>query len=279
MNPEPARIQEHAMATVPRPRNDRPVECPTEDGGPTGETEIHRENRADLVQTLKDHFADGPMVRVSDGLLVFSEAGDAKKRMGPDVFVARGVETPWRDNSLVWEGGKGPDLVIVLTSKSRRRKDKKTFAFYRDVLKITELFLIDPSGGFFDAPLQGLRRSESGPGHVPIQPGRGPGLYSEVLGLNLAREGYRLRLFDPETGRKLLTAREHADEAESMRVQIEKARRLVAAELELADMRRLLTDSNLTITEAQLDLAELQIEQQKAEIQRLRDENAGLRGR
>ena len=78
---------------------------------------------------------------------------------------------------------------------------------------------------------------------------------------------------------KLPTSAETIDETESMRIQIEKARRLVSMELDLAEMRRQLAENNLEITEAQLDLAESQIEQLKAENDRLRKENEGLRGR
>jgi Uma2 family endonuclease len=260
------------MATAPRRLKDRPIEYPTGDGQPLGETRIHGENLVDLLQTLRDYFADEPKVCVSGWLLMFYEEGDPKKRVAPDVFVARGVEKRLRDHYLIWEEGKGPDLVIELTSKSRRRQDQKKFELYRDVLKVPELFLIDPSGGCFDALLRGFRWSESG--YVPIEPGRGPGLHSEVLGLNLEREGYALRLFDPESRRMLPTVREGRAEAESMRGQFEKARRLVAMELELAEMRRQLAENNLKITEAQLELADRQLEQIKAENERLRQEKA-----
>jgi Uma2 family endonuclease len=256
------------MATAPRRRKERPIEYPTGDGQPMGETPIHRDNMVDLIQTLKDYFADEPMVYVAGWLHVFYAEGDPKKYLAPDVFVVRGVEKRSRDHYLIWEEGKGPNLVIELTAKSRRHQDRKRFEIYRDILKVPELFLIDPSGGCFDAPLRGFRWSESG--YVPIQSGRGPGLYSEVLGLNLARDGYALRLFDPETGRKLPTLSEQIAEAESMRAQFEKARRLVAMELELAEMRRQLTETNLQLTEAQLELAERQLEQLKAENERLR---------
>jgi Uma2 family endonuclease len=242
-----------------------------------GETEIHRDNMIDLIHTLTDYFAAEPMVYISGWLLVFYAEGDPLQRIAPDIFVVRGVEKRRRDHYLIWEEGKGPDLVIELTSKRRRRKDQRKFELYRDVLKVPELFLIDPSGGCFESPLQGFRWSSSG--YVPIRPDRGPGLPSEVLGLNLQREGYALRLYDPATGRKLQTPREQLDEAEAMRAQIEKARRLVAAELELADLRRQLAENNLKLTEAQLELAETQIEQVRAEKERLRREHEALNRR
>ena len=262
------------MATTPRPRQERAIEYPTGDGIPMIETELRRKNLDDLLEILSDRFADDPMVYVAADLLIYYEEGMPEKRLAPDLFVVHGVPKYHRDSYSIREEGKGPDLVIELTSKHKHNKDRKKFELYRDVLKVPELFLIDPGGGYFDSPLRGFRRSESG--YVPIEPGHGPGLHSEVLGLNLAREGYALRLFDPTTGRKLPTIAEELDGAEMMRVQIEKARRLVAAELDLAEMRRQVAESNVALTEAQLELAETQIEQLKAENARLRQEIVSL---
>jgi Uma2 family endonuclease len=233
------------------------------------ETDIHRKNVRDLLEILGDRFADDPMVYVSADLLIYYQEGDMSKRLAPDVFVVRGVPKHHRDSYLIWGEGKAPDLVIELTSKRRRREDQKKIELYRDVLKVPELFTIDPGGGYFDSPLRGFRWSESG--YIAIEPGQGPGLHSELLGLNLAREGYALCLFDPTTGRKLPTVAEDLDGAETMRVQIEKARRLIAAELDLAEMRRQVAESNVALTEAQLELAETQIEQLKSENDRFRE--------
>ena len=59
---------------------------------------------------------------------------------------------------------------------------------------------------------------------------------------------------------------------------LEKARRLVALELDLAETRRGLAEDNLRITEAQLELAEEEIARLKAENERLRREIEDLRG-
>jgi hypothetical protein len=65
--------------------------------------------------------------------------------------------------------------------------------------------------------------------------------------------------------------------ASAFRDHLEKARRLVALELDLAETRRRLAEDNLKITEAQLELAEREIEELKAENGRLRGEIADLR--
>jgi hypothetical protein len=83
----------------------------------------------------------------------------------------------------------------------------------------------------------------------------------------------------PETGRQLPTSPEELAEDVSFPIAIEKARRLVAAELDLAQTRAQLLESNLKITEAQLELAERQLDQLIAENQCLRQENEALKRR
>jgi septal ring factor EnvC (AmiA/AmiB activator) len=69
------------------------------------------------------------------------------------------------------------------------------------------------------------------------------------------------------------------DDGDPDQVPFEKARRLVAAELDLAQTRAQLFESNLKLTEAQLELAERQLDQLIAENERLRQENDALKRR
>ena len=82
---------------------------------------------------------------------------------------------------------------------------------------------------------------------------------------------------DPDSSREVPTTTEPIAEADWMRAILEKARRLVAFELDLAETRRVLAENNVKITEAQLEMAEQEIEQLKAENERLLKENAYLR--
>ena len=110
------------MATAPHRPRTRKIEYPTGDGKPMAETDIHRENMVDLIQTLKDRFAADPMIYVSGNLLMFYEEGNRRKHVSPDVFVVRGIENRLRENYLVLEDGKAPDLIIEVTSKSTNAK-------------------------------------------------------------------------------------------------------------------------------------------------------------
>src|SRR5271157_6639684 len=113
--------EETIMATVPRTvtDQDQDIAYPTRDGRPLGETDLHRNKMADLIETLEDHFSGDPDIYVSGNLLVFYERGDRRKHVSPDVFVVRGVpKKPLRDHYLIWREGKAPEFVIEVTSKS-----------------------------------------------------------------------------------------------------------------------------------------------------------------
>src|SRR5262245_45071808 len=125
------------MATTPRSRE---VEYPTSDGKPMAETALHARDMIDLIETLRDRFAADPDVYVWGNLLLYYEEGNPRKSVAPDVFFVRGVpKEPPRDYYLLWKEGKGPDVVIEITSKTTRREDQtKKLALYRDVLSVPE---------------------------------------------------------------------------------------------------------------------------------------------
>jgi Uma2 family endonuclease len=192
------------------------------------ETDLHRQDMVDLIQTLQDHFAADPNVYVSGNLLLFYEEGNRRKHVAPDVFLVRGVpKLPPRNYYLLWEEGKAPDLVIEITSKTTRREDQtKKRTLYRDVLRIREYFQFDPTEDYLKPSLQGHRVVDGE--LVPIEPvaGRIP---SAILGLHLERRGTELRLYDPATGRCLLTP---AEAREQLQAENELLRR------QLAELRR-----------------------------------------
>jgi Uma2 family endonuclease len=218
------------MATAPHRPRARKVEYPTGDGKPMAETDIHRRDMVDLIQTLEDHFATEPMIYVSGNLLVFYQEGNRRKHVSPDVFVVRGVEKKPRENYLIWDEGKAPDLVIELTSKSTKHEDQvKKKELYRDVLRVSEYFMFDPTEDYLEPSLLGFRLVDGE--YLPIEPVDGR-LPSDVLGLHLERDGEELRLYDPARHLRLLkpveqrtvaeaSAREAQAEVERLRREIE----------------------------------------------------------
>ncbi len=210
------------------------IDYPTSDGKPTAETDWRRDLMNALIQTLAAYYAADPMVHVSGNLLVFYKPGNRRRHLSPDDFVVKGVEKRRRPNYLIWEEGKGPEIVIELTSQSTREEDiEDKYELYQDTLRVPEYFLFDPFGDYLQPALQGhrLRRGS----YEPINPVEGR-LPSKVLGLQLEGSGRELRLYNPATKQWLPTPQEAVANANGAQRQaeqeIERLRR------EIAELRR-----------------------------------------
>jgi Uma2 family endonuclease len=239
------------MATAQRKTILREVDYPTGDGKPMAETELHLWVMMDLIQTLARRFEADPMVYVGGDLLMYYEEGSPNKRLAPDVFVVKGVpKLPPRDNFLIWEEGKGPDLVIEVTSKTTRKNDQtRKLVLYRDVIRVPEYFQFDPTEDYLHPAFQGFRLR--GGEYRPIKPVAGR-LPSQVLGLHLERSGTELRLYDPTLGRWLATPVE-----ESARASAESARAVAES-------------ARATAESARANLAEAEVERLRRELDELR---------
>jgi Uma2 family endonuclease len=133
-------------------------------------------------------------------------------------------KTPERRCYLVWEeGGKAPNVIIELTSASSRNEDSEDkFIIYRDQLRVQEYFLFDPEGDYLDPPLRGFRLRDGEYQPIELVDGRLP---SEVLGLPLEQSGLQLRLYDPATGKWLLTPAEEREARQQAEAEVERLRR------------------------------------------------------
>ena len=128
-------------------------------------------------------------------------------------MVVKGLEQRNRDNYLLWEEVRAPNVVIEVTSASTRDEDlDEKFEIYRDAVRVTEYFLFDPRGEYLSPALQGYRLI--GGQYVPIEPASGH-LASVELGLVLEERGGELRFFNPTASRYLPTRQEGWDAAEA----------------------------------------------------------------
>ena len=199
------------------------IRYPETDGKPMGETDIHIAQIIDLLFALTRYFREDPQVYVAADLLLYYVEGDPKEFVVPDVFVVRGVPKGQRRIYKLWEEGRAPDVVFEITSASTRREDLGTKRVLYADLGVKEYFVFDPTGEDLRPPLRAFRLSGS-----EYQPLKEP-VFSEVLGLELQIVDKHLRLFDPRTGKRLLTpaeadaAREAAEaEVERLRAELEK---------------------------------------------------------
>jgi len=185
------------------------------------ETDLHRRLANAIIEILIVFFQAQPRVYVSGNLLIFYQPGNKRRHVSPDVFVVKGVPKGDRLNYLVWEEGKGPDIVIELTSSSTRKEDTtQKFALYQNTLKVKEYFLFDPLEDYLDPSMQGYRLRKGVYQPIRLVHGRLP---SRVLGLHLEREGQQLRLYDPATQQWLPTPQEAQQQERQAREQAEQA--------------------------------------------------------
>jgi Uma2 family endonuclease len=265
------------MATVPKQQRTREIEYPSGDGKPVAETGPHVRELLGTIQLLDDHFAGRPDVFVGGNMFLYYVEGNRRKHLAPDIMVTISIpKEPPRDYYLVWEEGKAPNFIVEITSKSTRHEDrKKKFVLYRDVLRVSEYFLFDLKAEYLDPPLQGFRLI--GGEYVPIEPVAGR-LPSQVLSLHLERDGENLRLFDPATGKRLLTRLEARDAAE--RRAVEEREHAQAAERRAVEEREHAQAAERRAVEERQRAQAAETERQSLaeENERLRREIEALRG-
>jgi Uma2 family endonuclease len=174
------------------------IEYPETDGKPLGETGIHVDVTLTLLDVVRRYFALNPRVAILSNMFIYYVEGDPKCNVCPDLFVTLGVPSDTKRRTYkVWKEGKGPELVIEVTSRKTRREDQETkLELYRDVLKVREYFLFDPLEEYLEPSLQGFRLVRAR--YKPISPVAGR-LPSEVLGLHLERDDMDLRAYNPKT--------------------------------------------------------------------------------
>jgi len=160
----------------------------------------------DLIVILEEIYRDRPDVYVGGNMLFYYIEGDPRRSLAPDVFVALGVPRRERRIYKLWEEGKGPDLIIEITSRSTRDEDlldKKLL--YEQTFMVQEYLLYDPIEEYLVPPFQGYRLVEGTYEPIEMQEGR---YTSHMLGLEFRSEEGALRVYDPGSGERLLVPAE-----------------------------------------------------------------------
>jgi hypothetical protein len=81
------------MATVP-PKPRREIDYPTSNGKPIAETDVHRDDMVDLIETLKRYYQAEPRVYVSGNLLLYYVEGDKRRHVSPRRLRGEGRAQP-----------------------------------------------------------------------------------------------------------------------------------------------------------------------------------------
>ncbi len=217
----------HIPTTLPPRRVYRKEYLPESDGKPMAETDIHRRLLFALSHALETYFRSRLDVYVSGNIfLYYRDEEGHRKHVSPDILVVFGVEKKERRIYKLEDEGKAPDVVIELISAETKAKDLGEKRYIYATLGVSEYYIFDPLHETLQPALRGYQLVEG-----EYQPMIGASLSSKVLGLELRAEAGTLRLYDPQTGARLLTP----DEAEDKAVHEATQRR--AAEVEIARLR------------------------------------------
>ena len=188
-----------------------------------GETDLHRSLMMDLIGALERYFEEHEQVYVSGNILLYYERGNIKSRISPDVLVTLGVANGPRRTYKVWEEGKAPDLVIEVTSKKTKARDRGLKKGLYEALGVKEYLLFDPTSDYLDPRFQ-VFRFEGGR-HVPVLAPESVGYESSQLGLTFRVVDNQLRIFESQSQRLLLNGRELGHQAKQQSQRADQAAR------------------------------------------------------
>jgi Uma2 family endonuclease len=223
-------------------------ELPCSDGEPM-ETEFHDSQAALLKDTLIDAWQQRRDFCVAGNMFVYFSERQVRSNdfRGPDLFVALDVERKPRKSWVAWEeGGKLPDVVVELTSRTTEHVDRgEKMRIYAQVWRTPAYFIFDPE----TEQLEGFALDSARRAYVPLTPGPSGDFPVAPLGLSIGLRPTRYR--DHERlfvrwidgrGKPLPTAQERA-ESERERAERERERaeserkRAQALEDELRELR------------------------------------------
>jgi Uma2 family endonuclease len=223
----------------------------------------------DLLDELREHLRPYPRRYASGNTFVYYR-DDAKERqsVAPDIFVVLDVENKERRYYNIEEEGKAPDLIVELISTGTKLEDLGNKRVLYASLGVREYYVFDPIGEVIKGQLRGFRLVDGE--YVPIVGAR---LQSQVLDIDLVVEQGRLRLYDRNTGQRLLTH----EESEVARRKAEAKAAAAEAKAATAETKAAMADAKAAQELTARQAAEAKAASMEAELIRLREELAKVR--
>jgi Putative restriction endonuclease len=190
------------------------IEYPSSDGEPLAESYLHLYAILTTLEVIKQYLAGRDATVLADQFLYYAQ-GFPKLRVAPDVMVIFDVPPGGRDSYKVWEEGQVPQVVFEMTSKGTQKQDQEQKKNLYEQLGIWEYWLFDPKGEWIEEKLRGYRLE--GETYQLITDG-----ICQPLGLRVAVEGELLGFYRLDTGEKLLTPMELAEQLQQERQRADK---------------------------------------------------------
>ena len=161
-------------------------EDPESDGQPMSENARHAAI-VSLRNALELHNRGREDLLVAGGLLLYWEAGNRKKSIGPNILVALGAPAGHRSSYLVWREGKVPDFVMEASWPGSREGDRTLKRERYESLGVGEYFLYDP--GYDGSPSEMRAYRLWGGRYVEERWDGKEDIESAVLGLGFRGDG------------------------------------------------------------------------------------------
>ncbi|BAZ32308.1 hypothetical protein NIES4074_48100 [Cylindrospermum sp. NIES-4074] len=266
------------------------AELPYDDGIPM-ESQRHKMQMDLLIDTFGTWLEQQQDGYASGNIFVYFSLAQLKNQdfRGPDFFGVLGVPKGERRSWVVWEEGKGPDVVIELLSPNTAQTDKnEKKLIYQNQMRVPDYFWFDP---FNPDDWAGFSLKHGV--YEPITPNAENRLVSQATGLSLLRwqgsykgvettwlrwatlEGELLPTAEEKERELANQAQELASQAQELASQAQELanhaqelasqaeQRAERAELQLQQTARKLLQSGMTVTQvAELTgLAESEVEQ------------------
>lgn len=176
---------------------------------PELETDFHRDQIDMLLRLMKWYWRNTGNVYCSGNTTVYYDENQLTTRnfRGPDIFVVMGVDPRPRKSWMIWkEGGKYPNVVFELLSKSTAKVDRTTKkTLYQDVWRLPNYFWFHPETKEF----QGFKLVNTQ--YQPIQANALGHLWSDQMEAFVGIHKGMLRLFS-RSGALILLEEEDAQE-------------------------------------------------------------------
>ncbi len=246
------------MTRLNVPAVDDDIDYPSSDGQPMAETETHLLLMMALFPMLRRNFRDRPDVYVIANMLMYYRQGRPDLCRSPDIMVVKGIDGRLERRSYkTWVEGAAPCFVLELTSKKTAKEDQKDKRQLYQELGVREYFLFDPLDEYLPQPLMGYRLVDGQ--YEAIELESDGSLVSEELGLRFVPEGKNLAVFDCDTGVRLLSSDELAENLDDSRLDAELAKQQAKRSLKRAKA-----------AQQRADAAEAELAALRTELERLR---------
>lgn len=215
-NPTPTRQME---IYYPSGTGEEEISYPEQREDDMGETSIHINLVANVLNILKLFFKERKDVFLSANMNLYYEKDNPNKWFAPDILIAFGVPNHERSSYQIWEENVSPQVIFEVSSERTWKIDVSEKLETYAQLGVEEYYILDPEFAYLPAPIMAFHYHGDRLLTTTVNNER---IFSPRLGLEIVRTENNFRLFDPGKNEFLRTLEEAESEVEKLRSEIER---------------------------------------------------------